>query len=46
MGVGANWGDGANAERAARETLSLPLHPDLTDAEVDRVIDVVAGFFR
>lgn len=46
LGVGANWGDGANAERAAGQMLSLPLHPDLTDAEVDRVIDVVAGFLR
>jgi perosamine synthetase len=26
------------AERAAREVLSLPVHPSLTDAEMDRVI--------
>jgi UDP-N-acetyl-3-dehydro-alpha-D-glucosamine 3-aminotranferase len=35
-----------NAERAAAEMLSLPVHPDLTDAEVERVADAVAGFFR
>ena len=35
-----------NAERAAAEMLSLPVHPDLTDVEVERVADAVAGFFR
>jgi hypothetical protein len=35
-----------NAERAAAEMLSLPVHPDLTDAEVERVADAVAGFFQ
>jgi UDP-2-acetamido-2-deoxy-ribo-hexuluronate aminotransferase len=29
------------SERLAREVLSLPLHADLTDEEVDRVIDAV-----
>ena len=33
------------AERAAREMLSLPMHPDLTDGEVGRVVDAVASFF-
>ncbi len=33
------------AEQAAREMLSLPVHADLTDGEVERVADVVAGFF-
>ena len=28
-------------ERAAREVMSLPVHPRLTDADVDRVIEVV-----
>jgi dTDP-4-amino-4,6-dideoxygalactose transaminase len=40
------WPPLPNAEREAGEMLSLPLHPDLTDAEVDRVVDVVAGFFQ
>jgi len=33
------------AEQAAREILSLPVHPDLTDAEVVRVGDAVVAFF-
>lgn len=34
------------AERVAREILSLPVHADLTDAEVERVAEKVVGFFR
>ena len=34
------------AEQAAREMLSLPVHADLTDAEVERVGDGVVEFFR
>ena len=34
------------AEQAAREMLSLPVHADLTDAEVERVADAVVEFFR
>ncbi|HLY37680.1 MAG TPA: DegT/DnrJ/EryC1/StrS family aminotransferase, partial [Candidatus Binatia bacterium] len=33
------------AEQAAREMLSLPVHADLTDAEVERVADTTARFF-
>jgi dTDP-4-amino-4,6-dideoxygalactose transaminase len=33
-------------EQAAREILSLPVHPDLTDAEVERVADATTRFFR
>jgi len=29
------------AERAAERQLSIPMHPTLTDAEIDRVVDVV-----
>ena len=31
------------SERAAREVLSLPLYPQLTDDEAGRVIDAVLG---
>ena len=34
------------AEQAAREMLSLPVHADLTDAEVESVADGVVEFFR
>ena len=33
------------AEQVAEEILSLPVHPDLTDAEVEQVAESVAGFF-
>jgi dTDP-4-amino-4,6-dideoxygalactose transaminase len=33
------------AERTAKELLSLPVYPDLTDAEVERVADAVSRFF-
>ena len=33
------------AERIAGEMLSLPVHPDLTDAEVERVAHAVTSFF-
>jgi dTDP-4-amino-4,6-dideoxygalactose transaminase len=33
-------------ERAANEVLSLPIYPELGDAEVSTVIDAVLGFFR
>lgn len=32
------------SERASREVLSLPMFPELTDAEVDRVCEAVHGF--
>jgi dTDP-3-amino-3,4,6-trideoxy-alpha-D-glucose transaminase len=31
------------SERLAAEVLSLPLYPELTDAEVDAVVDAIAG---
>jgi dTDP-4-amino-4,6-dideoxygalactose transaminase len=33
-------------EQVAREILSIPVFPELTDAEVERVADAVARFFR
>lgn len=33
------------AERLASEMLSLPVHPDLLDAEVERVVQAVRSFF-
>jgi dTDP-4-amino-4,6-dideoxygalactose transaminase len=34
------------AEEAARQILSLPVHADLTDEEVETVTDCVVGFYR
>ena len=39
---GGREGQFPNAERIARETVSLPLHAGMTDADVDRVCDAVA----
>jgi dTDP-4-amino-4,6-dideoxygalactose transaminase len=35
-----------HAERLATEILSLPVFPELTDAEVERVIEATTAFFR
>jgi len=35
-----------HAERLAEEILSLPVFPDLTDAEVEQVAGAVVGYFR
>lgn len=34
------------AEKAARECLSLPIYPEMTDAQVQRVAQVIHDFFR
>ncbi|MDR3707810.1 MAG: DegT/DnrJ/EryC1/StrS family aminotransferase [Capsulimonadaceae bacterium] len=41
---GAKPGDLPNSERATSEVLSLPVHPDLTAAQVDFVADTIASF--
>ncbi|HEU6449503.1 MAG TPA: DegT/DnrJ/EryC1/StrS family aminotransferase [Verrucomicrobiae bacterium] len=33
-------------EKAARECLSLPIYPELTDAQIQRVAEVIKNFFR
>ncbi len=46
----ADWGHGRGdfpeSERAAEQTLSLPLYPELGAASVDRVVDEVATFLE
>ena len=44
--LGCKTGDFPVAEKAARECLSLPIYPELTDGQVERVAAVVKEFFR
>jgi dTDP-4-amino-4,6-dideoxygalactose transaminase len=43
-GLGAGPGSFPIAERAAQTCLSLPIFPELTDAQVDHVIESVNSF--
>lgn len=45
-GCGAKRGDLVQAERAAREILSLPIWPYLGQTEVQRVAESIVGFYR
>lgn len=40
-GLGYRYGDFPNAERAAQEVLSLPMHPYLEDSDLDRIASAV-----
>jgi len=44
--LGHKPGDFPVAEKAARECLSLPIYPELTDAQIGRVVEVVKQFFK
>jgi dTDP-4-amino-4,6-dideoxygalactose transaminase len=43
--LGYKAGDFPVAEKAARECLSLPIYPEMTDAQVERVASVIKSFF-
>src|SRR3984957_3790710 len=44
--LGYHAGDFPVAERAARECLSLPIYPELTDDQIQRVAAVIRDFFK
>lgn len=45
-GMGYARGDCPNAERAAEETLALPIYPELSEAQISRVVRVIADFYK
>jgi dTDP-4-amino-4,6-dideoxygalactose transaminase len=45
-GLNYREGDFPVAEKAARECLSLPIYPELTDEQIGRVADVIKDFFK
>jgi dTDP-4-amino-4,6-dideoxygalactose transaminase len=44
--LGYKTGSLPRSEHAATEVLSLPIFPELTRAQLDRVVDVIRGFYR
>ncbi len=44
--LGYRPGDFPQAERAAQEILSLPLYPELTHAQMERVVETLREFYR
>ncbi len=44
--LGGREGDCPEAEAAARETLAIPVYPELGEAAIDRVAETVIGFLR
>jgi dTDP-4-amino-4,6-dideoxygalactose transaminase len=44
--LGHREGDFPEAERAAREVLALPVYPELTAAQQDRVVDGLVSFYK
>lgn len=44
--LGYRAGDFPVSEKAARECLSLPIYPELTDAQIERVVAVIKDFFK
>jgi dTDP-4-amino-4,6-dideoxygalactose transaminase len=44
--LGYREGDFPHAERAAREVLSLPMYPELTREQMDRIVSEIQEFFQ
>ena len=44
--LGCKPGDYLQSERAAAETLALPIYPELTEAQLQYVVDTIAAYYR
>lgn len=44
--MGFHKGMFPNAEKCAKEVLSLPMHPNLTDEEIEYIVSCIEEFFR
>jgi dTDP-4-amino-4,6-dideoxygalactose transaminase len=44
--LGHRQGDFPESERAASETLALPIYPELAEAQLQYVVDTIAGYYR
>src|SRR6184192_3482124 len=44
--LGCKVGDYPQSERAAAETLALPIYPELTEVQLHYVVDTIAAYYR
>ncbi len=44
--LGHRAGEFPRSERAAEETLALPIYPELAETQLQYVVDTIAGFYR
>ena len=44
--LGCKVGDYPQSERAAAETLALPVYPELTEVQLQYVVDTIAAYYR
>jgi dTDP-4-amino-4,6-dideoxygalactose transaminase len=44
--LGYQAGDCPQAERAAEQTLALPIYPELSQSQLEYVVDTIASFYR